>query len=421
MINFFKNLTSKLNKYFFPFYKTKEIKLLFKNLEDGESKNKEVAMFVGGCVRNHLQSKKIEDIDIATIFTPDELKKKLHNSKFKIVDTGLDHGSVTIILENKKFEFTTLRKDIKTDGRHAEIENIDDWKEDSKRRDFTINAIYLNKNGKIFDPQQGINDLNENIVKFIGDPQTRIEEDFLRIIRFLRFTIQYNSPVELSTIQAIKLKLNGIKNLSKERVLSELIKILNLENFFKIVDNHKLIQLFTLVFPELKNIHRLRNFNLIKNYIDNSEILFLSILLMDFKDNHEYFSHKYKVSNKINENLLLLGNKFRETKADKEFFKKNLKINLYEIGLKNMKILYCLLLLEKNKISDEEIISFQSLDKISIPEFPFDGKLLIKKGIQEGKKIGSILSEAKKIWVRNDFYLSSDDLEKIIKKNTVSN
>ena len=421
MINFFKNLTSKLNNYFFPFYKTKEIKLLFKNLEDGESKNKEVAMFVGGCVRNHLQSKKIEDIDLATIFTPDELKKKLHNSKFKIVDTGLDHGSVTIISENKKFEFTTLRKDIKTDGRHAEIETIDDWKEDSKRRDFTINAIYLNKNGKIFDPQQGINDLNENIVKFIGDPQTRIEEDFLRIIRFLRFTIQYNSPVELSTIQAIKLKLNGIKNLSKERVLSELIKILNLENFFKIVDNHKLIQLFTLVFPELKNIHRLRNFNLIKNYIDNSEILFLSILLMDFKDNHEYFSHKYKVSNKINENLILLGNKFKETKADKEFFKKNLKINLYEIGLKNMKILYCLLLLEKNKISDKEIISFQSLDKISIPEFPFDGKLLIKKGIQEGKKIGSILSEAKKIWVKNDFYLSSDDLEKIIKKNTVSN
>ena len=421
MINFFKNLTSKLNNYFFPFYKTKEIKLLFKNLEDGESKNKEVAMFVGGCVRNHLQSKKIEDIDIATIFTPDELKKKLQNSKFKIIDTGLDHGSVTIITENKKFELTTLRKDIKTDGRHAEIETIDDWKEDSKRRDFTINAIYLNKNGKIFDPQQGINDLNENIVKFIGDPQTRIEEDFLRIIRFLRFTIQYNSPVELSTIQAIKLKLNGIKNLSKERVLSELLKILNLENFFKIVDNHNLIELFILVFPELRNLHRLKNFNLIKNYIDNSEILFLSILLMDFKDNHEYFSHKYKVSNKINENLLLLGNKFRETKADKEFFKKNLKVNLYEIGLKNMKILYCLVLLEKNKISDKEIISFQSLDKISIPEFPFDGKLLIKKGIQEGKKIGSILSEAKKIWVKNDFYLSSDDLEKIIKKNTVSN
>ncbi len=418
MKNFFENLTSKINKYFFPFYKTKEIKLLFKNLEDGESKNKDIAMFVGGCVRNYLQSKKINDIDIATILTTDELKKKLQNSKFKIVDTGIDHGSVTIILENKKFELTTLRKDIKTDGRHAEIEITDDWTEDSKRRDFTINAIYLNKNGKIFDPQQGINDLNKNIVKFIGDPQTRIEEDFLRIIRFLRFTIHYNSSLELSTIQAVKLKLNGIKSLSKERILSELQKILKLENFFKIVDNQKLTELFILVFPEFGNIQRLKNFSLIKNYIDNSEILFLSILLIDFKDSHEYFSHKYKVSNKISDNLILLGDKFKESQTDKEFFKKGLKNNLYKIGAKNMKILYCLSLLEKKKISDQEIVFFQSLDKISLPEFPIDGKFLLKKGIQEGKKIGAILSEAEKIWIKNDFYLSSNDLEKIIKKNT---
>ena len=111
-------------------------------------------MFVGGCVRNFLQSKKVEDIDIATIFTPSELKKKLNDSNFKIIDTGLDHGSVTIVTKEKKFELTTLRKDIKTDGRHAVVQTIDDWKEDSKRRDFTINAIYLSKKGKIFDPQK---------------------------------------------------------------------------------------------------------------------------------------------------------------------------------------------------------------------------------------------------------------------------
>ena len=93
------NLVSNIKKYFFPFYNSKNIKLLFKNLEKGESKEKEVAMFVGGCVRNYLQSKKIEDIDIATIFTPDEIKKKLQNSKFKVIDTGLEHGSVTIVLE----------------------------------------------------------------------------------------------------------------------------------------------------------------------------------------------------------------------------------------------------------------------------------------------------------------------------------
>ena len=257
--------------------------MLFKNLEIGEIKEKEVAMFVGGCVRNYLQSKKIEDIDIATIFTPDEIKKKLQNSKFKIIDTGVEHGSVTVISENNKFELTTLRRDIRTDGRHAEIETIDNWKEDSKRRDFTINAIYLNKKGKIFDPQQGINDLNNKVVKFIGDPQTRIEEDFLRIIRFLRFSIQYNSVVEHTTVKAIKLKLNGIKNLSKERVLSELQKILKLENFFKLIDNKELLEIFCLVFPEFKKIDRFKNLILIKNHIENSEILLLAILLVDLK------------------------------------------------------------------------------------------------------------------------------------------
>ena len=421
MIKIINNLISNIIKYFFPFYNNKEIKLLFQNLEDGESKDKEVAMFVGGCVRNYLQSKKIGDIDIATIFTPDELKKKLHNSKFKIIETGLEHGSVTIVLDNKKFELTTLRKDIKTDGRHAEIENIDDWREDSKRRDFTINAIYLNKKGKIFDPQQGINDLNNNVVKFIGDPQTRIEEDFLRIIRFLRFTIQYNSSVEQSTVQAIKLKLNGIKSLSKERVLSELLKILKLKNFFKVIDNKELLKIFILVFPEFKNVHRLKNFKIIKNNIETSEILLLSILLVDLKDNHEYFSHKYKISNKLYENLNLLGSKFKDAIKDKEFFKKKLKSNLYNIGSANIKILFCLYLLDKRKIFSKDASFFQFIDTISIPKFPYDGKFLLKKGIQEGKKIGIILKEAENTWIQNNFNLPYKDFEVIIKKNTSLN
>ena len=413
------NLVSNIKKYFFPFYNSKNIKLLFKNLEKGESKEKEVAMFVGGCVRNYLQSKKIGDIDMATIFTPDEIKKKLQNSKFKVIDTGLEHGSVTVVLDHNKFELTTLRKDVKTDGRHAEIKTIDDWKEDSKRRDFTINAIYLNKRGKIFDPQQGVNDLKNNIVKFIGDPQTRIVEDFLRIIRFLRFTIQYKSSIERSTVQAIKLNLNGVKALSKERVLSELLKILKIENFSELIDTKELSEIFLLVFPELKYLNRFKNFSLIRNHIENSDILLLSILLIDLKDNHEYFCHKYKVSNKTRYNLKLLGSKFRELQTDKEFFKKNLKNNAYNMGLKNLKILFTLNLLNKKKISDKEVSIFKVIEKISIPKFPFDGKFLLKKGVQEGRKIGIILNEAEKIWVNNNFNLSPKDFETIIKKNTI--
>ena len=124
-----------------------------------------------------------------------------------------------LISDNHKIELTTLRKDLETDGRHAEVEYIDNWKLDSERRDFTINAIYLDIKGKIFDPQNGTLDLKNNNVKFIGDPQKRIEEDYLRIIRFLRFSIQYDSVTDKTTIDALKLNLNGVYKISKERIL----------------------------------------------------------------------------------------------------------------------------------------------------------------------------------------------------------
>ena len=123
-----------------------------------------------------------------------------------------------------------MRKYIKTDGRHAEIETIDDWKEDSKRRDITINAIYINRKGKIYDPHNGVEDLKNRIVKFIGDSTNRINEDYLRIIRFIRFAIQYDSQTDQTTIDSLKLNLNGIKTLSKERIFNELLKILKLKN-----------------------------------------------------------------------------------------------------------------------------------------------------------------------------------------------
>ena len=280
----------------------------------------------------------------------------------------------------------------------------------------------MSKKGKIFDPQKGVDDLNNNIVKFIGDPQTRIEEDFLRIIRFLRFSIQYNSVVENTTVQAIKLKLNGIKNLSKERILSELFKILKLKNFLNIVDNKELLEIFALVFPEFKNIERLKNFQLLKSLIENTEILILSILLVDSKDNHEYFSHKYKVSNRIYNNLALIGDNFKQLKKDKEFFKKKLKANLYRLGFKNLNILFCLNLIDKNRINiKKEKSFFQKIEKTPLPKFPLDGKYLIKRGIKEGKKIGNVLKEAESVWMDKDFNLSSEDLEKIIKKNTYDN
>ena len=163
---------------------------------------------MGGCVRKYLSNDDIDDIDIATTLSSEEIKERFNNTNFRVVDTGIEHGTITLVSKKHKLVITTLRKDVETDGRHTEVEYIDDWKLDSERRDFTINSIYLDINGKIFDPQMGTVDLKNNNVKFIGDPQKRIEEDYLRIVRFIRFKVMYDIIVEPTTSDAIKQNLD---------------------------------------------------------------------------------------------------------------------------------------------------------------------------------------------------------------------
>ena len=323
MKTLFKNIIfyQKIKKIFFPFYKSKDIKNLFKILEKDKPKNTQVAMFVGGCVRKFLNNETIDDIDIATIFSPEEVKEKFKNSNFKIIDTGIEHGSITAIINSNKFEITTLRQDIKTDGRHAEVSFTDDWKQDSNRRDFTINAIYMDRRGRIYDPQDGIKDLKKNEINFIGDSSTRIEEDYLRIIRYIRFCIQYNiNQPDPKIINAIKLNLNGIKNLSKERILSELYKIFKLKNINILLKNEEIKNIFLLIFPEFKYLERLKKYI----FLQDPELIF-SILLVDEKDNYQYFCHKYNVSNKLKNYLSFIAKNYIQFKEEKNFLKKELK------------------------------------------------------------------------------------------------
>ena len=137
------NLINKIKRVFFPFYKDKELKFVFQKFQEGFPKDKIVARFVGGCVRKYLSNDDIDDIDIATTLSSEEIKERFSNTNFRVVDTGIEHGTITLVSKKHKLEITTLRKDVETDGRHAEVEYIDDWKLDSERRDFTINAIYL--------------------------------------------------------------------------------------------------------------------------------------------------------------------------------------------------------------------------------------------------------------------------------------
>ena len=409
------NFIKKIKRNFFPFYKNKELRFVFNKLQEGFPKDTIAARFVGGCVRKYLSNDEIDDIDIATILSSDDIKEKFKNTDFRIVDTGIKHGTITLISKKFKLELTTLRKDLETDGRHAEVEYIDNWQLDSERRDFTINAIYLDINGNIFDPQNGKNDLKNKIVKFIGDPQKRIEEDYLRIIRFIRFKIMYDFKLEPTTCKAIKLNLSGIKKISKERILVELYKILNLKNFMNLNQSTDLKEIFTLIFPEFKNLRRLERLIKICEYSQVSKSLLLAILLIDDQDTHEYFGHKYNISNNIKENLNSLAKNFKLIKEKKSFFNKDLEKNIYlhnKNYLINLNILN-FVINSSTKLTDfSEILS--KILKSKTHKFNIDGKYLIENGMQQGSLVGKALKEIEEEWIKNNFQITKERVKEII-------
>ena len=417
MIDLSFNFIKKIKRSLFPFYKNKHLQFVFNKIQEGFPDEIITARFVGGCVRKYLTNDKIEDIDIATTLNTDEIRDKFKDTYFKVIDTGIKHGTVTLVHEKLKLEITTLRKDIETDGRHAKVEYINDWQIDSERRDFTINAIYLSKNGKIFDPQSGVNDLKNKNVKFIGDPQKRIEEDYLRIIRFIRFKIMYDYKIEQTTSKAIKQNLDGIKKISKERILVELFKILDLKNFYFLNQSVNLREIFILIFPEFENLNRIERLIKICNNSKISRTLLLAVLLIDDKNTHEYFCHKYNVSNIVKDNLNLLAKNLKKIKENKGFFYEDIKKNIYLNGkdhLVNLNVLN-FALNTKLKIRDfSEIL--KNILKSKTYKFNINGKYLMQHGMQQGAMMGKVLKTIEEEWLKNNFKITQDQIKKIIQQ-----
>ncbi len=413
-INF--NFIRKFKRNLFPFYKNKELRFIFNKFQEGYPKNEISARFVGGCVRKYLSNDEIDDIDIATVLSTHEIKEKFKNTKYKVVETGIKHGTITLITSKFKLEITTLRKDIETDGRHAEVEYINNWELDSERRDFTINAIYLDINGKIYDPQGGKNDLENKNVKFIGDPQKRIEEDYLRIIRFVRFKIMYDTKVETTTGNALKLNLNGIKKISKERILIELYKILELKNFMNLHNSGELKEIFKLIFPEFENLNRLERLKKICNYSQISRGLLLATLLIDDKNSHEYFSHKYNVSNNIKEALTLFAKNLKLVKENKDFLHKDLEKNIYLYDKNHLISLNILNFVINTKVKSKDFSdTLKKILKSPTHKFTIDGKFLMDNGMQQGSLIGKVLKEVEAEWIKNGFKINKERVKEIIR------
>ena len=185
------------------------------------------ARLVGGAVRDALAERPVADIDLATPRLPDGIVKALTQAGIRAVPTGIAHGTITAVSGGRGFEVTTLRRDVETDGRHASVAFTDDWRVDAARRDFTINAMSMTADGAVFDYFSGIADLRAGMVRFVGDPATRIAEDYLRILRFFRFFARYGTGTpDTAALAAIRAGLGGLAILSVERVWSELQRIL---------------------------------------------------------------------------------------------------------------------------------------------------------------------------------------------------
>jgi poly(A) polymerase len=218
------------------------------------------ARVVGGAVRDTLAERPVEEIDLATPRTPQQVTEALQACGIRAVPTGLDHGTVTAVVNGRGFEVTTLRRDVETDGRHAVVAFTDDWQADAARRDFTINAMSMTRAGEVFDYFGGVADLRAGIVRFVGDPATRIAEDYLRILRFFRFLARYAAgPPDAAALPAIRAGVPGIAELSPERVWSELSRILKAPDPRVAIGSMAELGVLAAVLPEGTDPARLAN------------------------------------------------------------------------------------------------------------------------------------------------------------------
>ena len=374
--------------------------------------------YVGGCIRKIINKEKVDDIDLATNIEPKNICEALYKNKIDFYESGKEHGTITAMIDEYKFEITTLREDIFTDGRHAKVKFSKDWKKDASRRDLTINSIYSDKNGNLFDPYEGKKDLEDGFINFIGDVDTRIKEDYLRILRYLRFFLNYSKQEHNSEIiRILKINIEGISKLSKERLIDELQKIVKLPILKKLSKDKLSLELFLLIFPELKNVKIFSKFN--SHNIDllkeNDFIFLLSLLVIDDNDNLDYFLYKFNISKQNQKRMKIIDNFYNEKITVKTFTEKNMNKVLYYHGKQAVLDIIHFRIVKSKKIERTLIDLSQTYQRKTIPSMPISAAFLMKKyNIPEGKQLGEKLKTIEQIWVKNDFKISDQQVDNII-------
>ncbi len=374
--------------------------------------------YVGGCIRKIINKEKVDDIDLATNLEPKQVCEALKKNSINYYESGIKHGTITAIDANYKFEITTLRKDITTDGRHAKVEFSKNWKDDANRRDFTINSIYSDKDGNLFDPFNGKKDLENGIIKFIGDADKRIKEDYLRILRYLRFFLIYSKQEhDLEIIRLLKINIGGILKLSKERLIDELKKISKVNTLEKLVKNKLSLELFLIIYPELKNIKIFSKLNKDnRNIIKEKDFIFLlSLMIIDETDNTDYFLYRFNFSNKDQKRIKNIDNFYKEKINSKTFTIKNMNKVFYYNGKEATLDILNHRVIKSNKLDNSLKKLINHYENLKTPSMPISADFLMKKyEIPEGKKLGEKLKMVEEEWVKNNFELSDKQVEIII-------
>ena len=376
--------------------------------------------YVGGCIRKIIQKEIVDDIDLATNLNPMQVCDALKNNNINYYETGIDHGTITAVIKDYKFEITSLREDINTDGRHAEVKFSTDWKKDASRRDFTINSIYSDLEGNLFDPFNGKEDLENGIIKFIGDTEQRIKEDYLRILRYLRFYLSYSKEKhDLKTSKLIKKNIVGISNLSKERLLDELKKFVKSNILTKLSNDELSVELFQNIFPQIKKINLFSNPNpFVKIKLKEADFIFLlSVLIIDGSDNTDYFIYKFNISKKDQKRLKIIDNFYKEKITTKSFSEKNLNKVFHYHGKQSVVDILSYRIFTSKKVDKKLFNLINEFQSKIFPTMPISGKDLMEKyNFPEGKNLGNKLKIIEEEWVNNNFELTDRQINKIINR-----
>ena len=361
--------------------------------------------FIGGSVRDALLNIPFNDIDFASNLTPDRIQEILEKHQISYLTMGKEFGTITAIIENDKFEITSLRKDVSCDGRHAEVEFTDSWQEDAQRRDFTINALSADLDGEIYDYFTGIDDLKQKKVRFIGNPEQRITEDYLRILRFFRFSAKYAANIDEEGLKYSSKYAQELKNISKERIFAELAKIFLAPKAVEILaimlENNILSQILPCESADLLHLEKLHK---LANIFDSKADELLCLAIFFYNKN---LSPEFALSRKQNDFFkILLNSKLVDLSFTslKQYWRKY-KNNFKEVMLLNLACNFA-----DDALTTELIKNLKFLFNKEIQSLPVSGNDLLLLDVKPGKEMGDLLLRLEEIWYDSEFKTTKDEL-----------